>query len=161
MNSDVTGLVEQMIGKLCSRKEVGRTRSLSLGFGAEVRSPLNLSGKIHREWEIVTYYSAWRVVRDGIVLCGSQDVVDSIDELNLALGRVDLGRFMALRQFTDLDVRIEFDNGVAVDFLATTSDDDESFHIRCPGKRLVKFSVRGGWMTGPADKPWTERNPSI
>jgi hypothetical protein len=154
MNSDVRGLIEQIVGKPCTLKEVGRMRSLSLGFGSEVRSAIKLNEKVCREWEIVTYYSAWRVVREGIVLCGSQDVVDLIDELNLALGRIDLGRFMSLRQFTDLDVRIEFDSGVAVDFLATTSDDDECFHIRCPGKRLIKFSVRGGWKTGPSDRPW-------
>jgi hypothetical protein len=156
MNSDVTELVQQLIGRQCSRREVGRNRGLTLGFGAEVRSPLRLSEKIHSEWEIVTYYSAWRVVREGVLLCGSQDVVDSIDELNLALGRVDFGRLVSLRQFTDLDVRVEFDNRVAVDILATTSDDDECFHIRCPGKRFIRFSVSGGWKTGPSDMSWAK-----
>lgn len=154
MNSVVTGLIEQFVGKPCSRKEVGCMRSLSLGFGAEVRSTVKLDEKVYREWEIGTYYSAWRVVREGIVLCGSQDVVDSIDELNLALARIDLGQFVSLRQFADLDVRIEFDSGIAVDFLATTSDDDESLHIFCPGERFIQFSVRGGWKTGPANRPW-------
>ena len=154
MNSDVMGLVEQIVGKPCSRKEVGRRRSLSLGFGSEIRSAIKLNEKVYREWEIGTYRSAWRVVRGGIVLCGSQDVVDSIDELNLALGRIDLGRFVSLRQLADLDVRIEFDSDTAVDFLATTSDEDECFHIFCPGQRFIEFSVRGGWKTGPANRPW-------
>jgi hypothetical protein len=154
MSSEVTELIEQIVGKTCSRKEVGRTRGLSLGFGAEARSTVKLNEKVYREWEIGSYYSAWRVVREGIVVCGSQDVVDSIDELNLALGRADLGRFMSLRQLAGLDVRIEFDSGVAVDFLATTSDDDESLHIFCPGERLIKYSPRDGWRVGPSDRPW-------
>ena len=154
MDSNVTGLIEQIVGKPCSRKEVGRMRSLSLGFGDEVRSTVKVNKKVYREWEIGTYYSAWRVVRDGIVLCGSQDPVDSSDELDIALGRIALGRFMSLRQSTDLDVRVEFDSGVAVDFLATTSDDDECLHIFCPLERVITFSVRGGWQTGPADRPW-------
>jgi hypothetical protein len=152
--SDVAGLVEQIAGKPCSRKEVGRGRSLSLGFGSEIRSAIKLNEKVYREWEIGTYCSAWRVVRGEIVLCGSQDVVDSIDELNLALGRIDLGRFVSLRQLAGRDVRIEFDTGIAVDFLATTSDEDECLHIFCPGQRLIQFSVRGGWKTGQANEPW-------
>ena len=122
---------------------------------------LYTSKTVYKEWEIGTYYSAWRVVREGIVLCGSQDVVDSIDELNLSLGRIGLGRFMSLRQFSDLDVRIEFDSGVAVDFLATTSDDDECLHIFCPGERCIEFSVRGGWKAGPSDRRWPEKRASL
>jgi|ERR1035438_637857 hypothetical protein len=160
MNSDVRELVKQIIGKPCSRREVGRMRSLSLGFGNEGRVS-KISKTVYKEWEIGTYYSAWRVVREGIVLCGSQDVVDSIDELNLSLGRIDLGRFMSLRQFSDLDVRIEFDSGVAVDFLATTSDDDECLHIFCPGERCIEFSVRGGWKAGPSDRRWPEKRASL
>jgi hypothetical protein len=129
-------------------------RSLSLGFGAEVRSTIKLNDKTYREWEIGTYYCAWRVLRGGIVLCASQDVVDSVEELSFALGQIDLGRLVSLRHLTELDVRIEFDSGFAVDILATTSDDDECLHIFCPGERLIIFSVRGGWKMGPADKPW-------
>ncbi|MGD0619750.1 MAG: hypothetical protein ABSB67_19045 [Bryobacteraceae bacterium] len=106
-----------------------------------------------------TYHNAWRVVRDGIVVFGSQDAVDSIDELNVALGRVELGRFVSLRQPSDLDVRIEFDNGIMVDILSTISHEDESFHIFCPGSLAVTFSVRGGWKIGPSDKPWGSSDP--
>lgn len=153
MNTEITELIEKIIGMQCSRKEVGRCRSLSLGFGVE-GGVSNISKTAYREWEIGTYYSAWRFVRDGIVICGSQDVVDSIDELNRAIGQVDLGRLRSLRQLTDLDVRIEFDSGVAVDIFATTSDEDECFHIFCPEERVIQFSVRDGWKAGPSDKPW-------
>ena len=91
------------------------------------------------------------------MLCGSQDVADSIDELNLALGRVDLGRFVSLRQLSELDLRIQFDSGIAVDFLTTFSDQDETLHIFCPGDQLLTFSVPGGWEIGPSDKPWKEK----
>ena len=148
MNRDVTEMIEQMFGKPCSQKQVGRGRSLSLGFGN-----VNLNDKSYREWDVRTYSSAWRVVRAGLVLCGSQNVVDSIAELNLILERVDLGRFVSLRQITDLDVRIELDNETAVDFLAT-SNEDECLNIFCPGQRVIVFSIRGGWKMGPSDKPW-------
>ena len=165
MNKDVAELIDQIVGQTCSRKEVGRMRSLSLGFGSEVRSSIKINEKLYREWEVGTYRSAWRVVQGGIVLCGSQDVVDSIGELNQALGKFDFGRFVSLRQFTDLDIRIEFDSGITVDFLAAASDEDECFHIFGPGQRFVEFSVRGGWRTGPSDRPWassaTNEPPSL
>jgi hypothetical protein len=106
MNNDVARLIDRIVGEPCARKEVGRRRSLSLGFGAETRK--KFSERVYREWEIGTYYWAWRVVRGTTVVCGSQDVADSIEELNFDLARVDLGRFVSLRQLGDLDVRIEF-----------------------------------------------------
>jgi hypothetical protein len=51
-------------------------------------------------------------------------------------------------------VRVELDNGCAVDFLTTLSEDDECFHMFCPGSLYVEFSVAGGWKIGPSDKPW-------
>jgi hypothetical protein len=88
------------------------------------------------------------------VVCGSQDAADSIEELNLALRRIEFGRFASLRQLTELDVRVEFDNDVAVDFLATISDEDECFHIFCPENIYIEFSLRGAWKIGQSDKPW-------
>jgi len=156
MNNDAMKVIERIVGIPCSRKEVGRMRSLSLGFGQEVKSALKLNEKDYREWEIGTYRSAWRVTQRATILCGSQDVVDSIDELTVALAQVDLGRFASLRQVSDFDIRIDFDSGVAVDFLAAASDDDEYFHVFCPGGQYIELSARGGWKTGPTNKPWAD-----
>jgi hypothetical protein len=153
-SSDAALSIQKIVGLFCSRKEVGRGRSLSLGFGDHTLSTITINDKVYREWEIGTYRCAWRVVRGGIVVCGSQDAVDSIDGLNVALARVELGRFASLRNLTELDVRVEFDNEVATDFLAAASDDDECLHIFCPGQLYIQFSVRAGWTMGPTDKPW-------
>ena len=129
-------------------------RSLSLGFGNQVHRKTKLIDKFYGEWEIGTYLVAWRVIQGGRVVCGSQDAADSIEELNLALRRIEFGRFASLRQLTELDVRVEFDNDVAVDFLATISDEDECFHIFCPENIYIEFSLRGAWKIGQSDKPW-------
>jgi hypothetical protein len=156
MNNDVAQIITRIIGKPCSRREVGRMRSLSLGFGDQVQRRTKLGDKCYGEWELGTYRSAWRVVREGIVLCGSQDVADSIEELNLALGQLDLGCFDSLRQIGELDLRIQLDNGVAIDFLTTLSDEDECFHMFCPGELFVQFSIRGGWEIGRSGEPWPQ-----
>ena len=122
-------------------------KSLSLGFG-------EVSGeKDYRTWEFGTYRCAWRVVRNGEVLCGSQDPAD-LAELNTVLGGIELGRLASLEQVNGIDTRVDFDNGVSIDFLATFSDDDECFHIFGAGHLAIVFSIRDGWKVGPSNKPW-------
>ena len=87
------------------------------------------------------------------MLCGSQDAADA-NKLNTVLRGIELGRFVALRQPTLLDIRVELDNDVEVDFFVATSDDDECFHIFCPDNLHVEFSMRRGWKTGRSDEPW-------
>lgn len=156
MESSVDRLIAQIVGKPCCRRRVWRMRSLHLGFGEKV-FPGNqrLVDAFYGEWEIGTYHGGWRVIGGGRVLCGNGDSVDSIDDLDAALKRIELGNFASCRQLTDLDVRLELDNGVAVDFLGTVSD-DECFHIRCPGNIYARFSADGGWQVGPSNKPWVE-----
>lgn len=154
MERRVQEIVEKLVGKPCCRKQVGRNRSLSLGFGDRIQHKTVLTDGFYGEWEVGTYSCAWRIVKEGKVLCGSQDAVDSIDDLNIAVDRIELSRFSSLRQFTDLDVRVDFDNGIAVDFLATISDEDECFHVFCPEKLVIVFSAADGWRIGPSDKPW-------
>lgn len=158
MNTDVYEVINGMVGQPCCRKHIGRMRSLSLGFGGAIPHKTPVGQAIYGEWEVGTYRSAWRIVQRGRILCGSQDVVDSIEDLNLELGRIEIGRFVALRQFTDLDVRVECNDGMFIDFLAAISD-DECFHIFCPGQRYVEFTAGSGWKVGVSDKPWTGQSP--
>jgi hypothetical protein len=158
MNIAVQEIVKDIIGKPCSRKQVGRMKSLSLGFGEIIPykpDMKRISEISYGEWELGTYYCSWRILKDGRIVCGSQDTTD-IDDLNIEINKIEVGRFGSLRQLTDLDVRVECDNGIAIDFLATISDDDEWFHIFCPENRYVEFKVVSGWRVGASDKPWVE-----
>jgi hypothetical protein len=80
--------------------------------------------------------------------------VEHIDDLRQKMSAIEWTQCSAIRQLTDLDVQVEFDNGVFVDFLATISDEDEVLHLFCPDKLVVTFSIAEGWMVGPSDKPW-------
>jgi hypothetical protein len=153
MNDDVARIIRKLSGEPCLKKEVGRMKSLSLRFGSEVARPTKPKERTYHAWELGTYRSAWRVVQGRNVLCGSQDAADP-NELTIALKSIDLGRFASLQQLSDLDIRMNFFNGVAVEFFATMSDDDEYFHVFCPENVYVEVSVREGWKIGRADMPW-------
>ncbi len=154
MNALVEDAIRSMLNKRCCRQRVWRPRSLSLGFGEKVyHGNSNLVDAFYGEWEIGTFYCAWRVIYDQKILCGSSDAVDSLDELDAALKQIDFGCIQSLTQPTRFDVRAEFDTGIAVEFLASTSDDDECFHVFGPQSLHVEFSVLEGWKIGKSNKP--------
>ena len=155
MGRKVKALIKPMLGKPSCSKRVGSFNSLALGFGKKVyHGNPKLADDFYGEWEIRTYCYAWRVVKNKKVLCASSDAVDSIDELNAVLKKIKLGCIISLAQLTSLDVRVGFDTGVTVDFLATVSDEDEGVVIFCPEDKCIQFTVGSGWTTGPSRKPW-------
>ena len=153
-------MLKSIVGQPCTRREVGRGKSLSLGFGEIASDASRRNGKDYRKWEIGTYDGVWRVARGSVVLLSAQRSND-LGELNQELGAIELGAFMGLRQLSELDVRLELDNGVAVDFLGTSTDDDEYLHVFCPEKAYIEFSPKG-WRAARSDEPWnaTEAVPA-
>jgi len=154
MKEEISDILGKIVGQPCTRREVGRSRSLSLGFGDEAGDRNQEEGRHYKTWEIETYYDAWRVVKGATVLLSSIDSND-LNELNHELNSIELGGFSSMRELTELDVRVELDNGVSVDFLGTTADDDEYFHVFGPEKSYIQFS-RAGWKTGRSDRPWVD-----
>jgi hypothetical protein len=154
MTAQIEEMIKPMIGQRCCRQRVWRQRSLNLGFGEKIyhHNP-KLIDTFYGEWEIGTYYCAWRVVKENKIICGSGDAVDSLDELNSTLQRIDFDRIESLTQSTQFDVRAEFDTGMVIEFLATISDDDECFHLFFPQSICAAFSIQEGWRIGRSDSP--------
>jgi len=147
--------VEELKSKSCCRQRVGRMRSLSLGFGEKVFHGKNdFPDDFYGEWEIGSYYSEWRVIRAGEILCGSQNTVESIAELDNQLNTIQLGRVIKIENFSKFDVRVSFDNNICAEFFWCSNDDDEVFHVFGPKKLCAEYSVGNGWRVGQSDKPW-------
>lgn len=142
-----------MLGKLCCKKRVWSFKSLALGFGKKVYHGQKLVDDFYGEWEIRTYSYAWRVIKNGEILCGSSDAIDHVNELTAVLKRIKFGRIILLEQLTNFDVRVGFDTGIAVDFLAAVSDEDEGVTIFCPDDKCIQFTVGSGWKIGSSNKP--------
>ncbi|WP_156509242.1 hypothetical protein [Ralstonia mannitolilytica] len=147
-------VISDLLGKPCCRQRVGRMRSLSIGVGEKVPhgSP-RMVDDFYGEWEIGTYSAAWRVVRDGRILCGSQDVIDSLAELDSKLNSVDFGLVTDVVQISKFDIRVCFAGATYVDFISAASGDDEIFHVFCPGNSCLEYSAAGGWRLGSSSRP--------
>ena len=155
INPEVKMLIGSLLGLGCCRRQAYKKGGLSLGFGNQVpndRGPSNTP--FYGEWEMGSYYGSWRIGKAGNILCASQDMSIDPSDCKNKLAEVELERIVAFDQLSDLDVRVKFRNGVFVDFLATTSYDDDLFHIFCPGNIYIQLSNGGIWRMCESDKPW-------
>ena len=143
-------LLQKLVGQPCTLRRVGGDRSLFIGFGYVETT----TTKPHASTEIGTYDCAWRVSQDGKVLCGRDDAVDDVSELEERLSRIDIGTFAAVSALSEFDIRIQFSTGVSLDILCTISDDDEVMHIFFPDKVVLTFQPVKGWQLGRSDEPW-------
>lgn len=152
----VAQAVEGLFGLPCCRRRVGPTRrAVSLGFGAEqFHGNPTLVDSYYGEWEVGTYYAGWRIVQRGRVLCGSDDVVDSTDELNERLAALKIGRPIGIEMLSEFDVRLQLEDELQVDFLGTLGEDDEHVvHIFGPQDLYLEYVVASGWEIGSSAEP--------
>ncbi len=143
-------LLDELVGKSCTLQRVGSDRSLFLGFG-EIDRARTVP---HAGTEIGTYDCAWRICQNGKVICGRNDPVDDVKELQEMLSSVDLGEFRSISLISEYDVRIQFSTGKTVDVLCTVSGDDEVVHVFFPENEVLVFQPEHGWRFGRSDQPW-------
>lgn len=151
--SEVNEVFERIVGQPCMRKEVGPMRSISLGFGDEASAIDKGRNRHYRSWEFGAYSGDWKIAHGAKVLLAKIDSSDASD-LDLKLQSIDLGRLQSIQQISKSIVRMNLDNGLAVEFFGDTDDDDEYFHVFCPENVYIEFSERG-WRVGRSDVPWT------
>ncbi|WP_309382245.1 hypothetical protein [Paludisphaera borealis] len=149
MNEAVKALLAGLVGRPCCLQHVGHCARLSLGFGDVVQDTPRPRG----EWQIGTYYCAWRVVRGERILCGSSDAIIDPEGALKVLRSIPWGRFEGIWQPTEMDVRIELSDDVSVDFFSTIVDDC-TVDIFRPNKTVISFSPAKGWEVGDSDRPW-------
>lgn len=139
-----------LLGQTCCRQHVGNDLSLFLGFGSIIYVTNPKGESPHGMYEIGTYRSDWRLIENQRILCGSNDVVDSIDDFREQIMKLDGATCAGIRMLTEFDVRIEFNRGLCVDFFATFGDEDEVIHVFLPDDKVVSFSNHGGWVSHAA-----------
>ena len=146
---EITGA---LFGQPCCRKSAGSPRrGVSIGFGAQrFHGNPALVDSFYGEWEVGTYYAAWRVAAPGRILCGSDDVVDSTNELNERLSQIELGHPTGIEMLSEYDVRLAL-GAHFLDFLGTHGEEDEHvLHIFGPDDLYIEYSVARGWEIGDA-----------
>ena len=150
---DVEKEMNSILGETCCRQSVGNDLSLFIGFGGIVFVKNPRGETPHGKWEIGSYRSAWRMIENQSIICGSKELIYSVDELRQQLVKLDGAKCVKIGMLTEFDVRVEFDRGLCVDFLGAFGDDDEVFHAFLPQGRVVSFSLQRGWVSQVANQP--------
>lgn len=145
--------ISDLFGKTCCRKRIGRGRSLDIGFGKKILHNKNLIDDFYGEWEVGGYSSSWRFIRDGVIVCGSQDTVSSTEDLNEAVSLLEIGAISFIRETSKFDIRIIFDNGLNLDFMCSSGDDDDMLGIFGPDDLFLGYNPLNGWLVGKANEP--------
>ena len=153
INIEIDKKIDELINLRCVRQAVGNSTSLTLGFG---KKDNDASSEEYREWEIGTYSSNWRIIKDKRVICGCLDDVDTNEELDSKLKEISFGSIRSLSQNEVGDVILFFDNSVVVEFLCLSDEDDEMFHVFCPNSEYIEYNPYSGWKTGRSDSPWKQ-----
>jgi hypothetical protein len=149
--------IKPLLGKKCCRVMVGEPKSLRLGFGRKIfHHNERLYDTYYGEWELGTYYCSWRVMKNNHILVAKDDSAHR-DILTKRLKKIVFGHLISIDQLTDIDVRISFDSGIVVDFIATISDDDHYFHIFGPDHFYVDLSGNGKWTVSKSNEPSVHR----
>jgi hypothetical protein len=90
---------------------------------------------------------------NGVSVVLAKSFSSDIGELDAKLTLLHLGLFASVQQLSESAIRVNLDNGLAVEFFGNT-DDDEYFHVFCPESVYIEFSQKG-WQVGRSDAPWT------
>lgn len=140
-------IVTSMRHERCNIKKIGKRRDLSIEFGERAeKNKWKIPFVEHRKWRLGTYRSAWRLLKDEKIICGSQDVADSVDDLNKKLANTEIGTLSNVELISAYDVRVSFSNNVIIDFFCTFEDEDEIFHIFGDDNLYVGYSIVEGWV---------------
>ena len=150
-------LIKPLIGLRCCRKQIGYRRSLHLGFGKKIPNTGALAHKMRDwysgEWEILTYESAWRVIKDGKIICASHDISalpdpDHPPDIDNAFRKIPFGRLISIQQKNKIDFKITFDSGISIELFAAASHGDEGdfIVIFCPWGKCLSVDLQGKWI---------------
>ena len=153
MNKEIRKLIGNFIDKEPCYIRVGSLKSLSIGFGRLVESHQHVKGLKYAEWDVGSYDGFWRIMEGNKIIC-LKDNDEDIACLNEKVNKIKLGSLSKIEMITDIDVRLRFNSGIHIDFIAAISDDDEHFHIFCPENKYVELASTGKWILGKSNTPW-------
>lgn len=154
MNKKIQKAISSVYGKMCCRVSIGSPKSLALGFGERIyHANPRLNDTFYGEWEIGTYYGSWRIVKNSKIILGSGD---DVGKLKKEIKDIQFQPILSITNLSSLDVRVEFSDGLAVDFLPTFSGEDEAFHMFCPEHIYIEFTSDGSWKIGQSNTPWSK-----
>jgi len=129
--------------------------SLRIGLGEKIfyDNP-QLEGRFHGEWNILSRYSGWRILKNNKIICGFDN---EIKDCNNILKSADTGKLLDIVQLNEYDLRLIFENGYTIDFLCQSTDEPIVSIVSKNSK--VEFDLTlNGWIQYRTDETSQKMN---
>jgi hypothetical protein len=155
VDNKIFKIIEPLLGKNFSEIWIDSYKCLRLGFGEKkFHNNPKIEKKYFTEWEIGSYRSSWRIVKDNKILMGKNDLED-VKELNIKINNIEFGNILAIKQISHFDIRLEFQDHILIEYLPAFSDVDEFFYIFCPENIHLEFAQDGKWTISKSNEPFS------
>ncbi|MDR1148290.1 MAG: hypothetical protein LBK66_06620 [Spirochaetaceae bacterium] len=140
------------------RVEVDPYKNLHVGLGKKVKNLCkNSRVEYYGEWEIGTYISAWRIVKEGKLISGSRQIVEDTDIETQKIAPLFNEKFITMMELNEYDIRLIFSGDLIVDFFFC-SDSDEFLHILGIGGDFWVSQFPNEWIYGKSPVRCPTRN---
>ena len=149
----VLPLMKSSYGEVCCRKRVGYYYSFAIDFGEkEYHNHSKNVDPFYGEWQFRTYNQMWRIIKDKQVILEGQNNIGTNDNVDDAIQQIEFGRLINISINTDLDLVLQLDNGLSIEFLSH-SKEDEICVIFLPKNRCLDYRADRGWEYEKSDMP--------
>lgn len=126
-------LYDILVGKPCCYIKIGYGSNFRIGAGEKIyyKNP-KLHGKFHGEWDIICRSYAWRIIKNGKFLCGSDDEIEDIEEI---IETLNLGVFTKIERErkAGIDFSLHFEDGIIVDYFCCSTNDNQMMIMQKDG----------------------------
>ena len=154
MNKRIIEQFELLKGQEFIYSRVGEYNSLSLGFGEKIfKSNPKTKYNFYCEWEIGSFRGVWRIIKGNKIILGSKNL-EGFETLNKKINKIDFGKLISIEQSATLNIKIRFEKGLIIDFIAAFSDKDEFFHAFCPNHIYIVIDNNGKWKITKSNEPF-------
>ncbi|MFZ2555082.1 hypothetical protein [Psychrobacter urativorans] len=141
----VLPLIEGSYGETCCRKRVDYYYSLAVDFGKKIyHNKKRNVDSFYGEWQFRTYNRMWKIIKDEQVILQGQSNTGSNDDLDDLLQQIEFGRLINISINTDLDLVLELDNGLSIEFLSR-SKEEEICVIFLPNNGYLTYHFNQDW----------------
>lgn len=144
MDIPIPDKLREMIGLQCCGAKLALGKGLRIEFGKQVFNYHTKSQNkdvFHGEWDLISKYSSWRVVKDKKIVCSEYDGEEFSEPYVKSLLT---GNLQNIIQDSTFDFSLVFDNGVKVQFFGI-SNMDCAIEVSCLNNIFFEFIAGHGW----------------
>lgn len=143
-------ILNKMLGQSFCYAEIGYSGAFKIGLGNRIfYDHPRLSHLFHGEWDIITISSAWRIIKDEKIICGSYDF---LEENESKFNTLVFGILLNINCTPPYGLALSFSSGIRIEYW-NQSATDNSLEILAPNNTYLELDHKGIWKESCSNIP--------